>query len=80
MCFSVKLNKHKFITKTHKKVEYLNSYLLHESNHAFRAFRSTPDLQFPIPDPRGKIVQTVKVLPVSQNNDLTPKLYFTRQH
>ena len=58
----------------------LNSYLLHESNKAFRALRSTLDLQLSNPDPKGKIVQTIKNLSVSQNNDLTPKLDSTRQH
>ena len=53
------------------KVEDLNSYLLYKPNGVLRVFTSALEIEFHYFDPRGKIVQTVKILLVSQNNDLT---------
>ena len=47
----------------------MNSYLLHESNKAFCAFRSTPDLQSPNPNPRGKIVQNAGTITIVGSNE-----------
>ena len=51
--------------------KYLNSYLLYESNSALRAFTAGSELIFQTSDPRGKIVENVNFLSVSQNNDLS---------
>ena len=53
------------------KVEDLNSYLLCKPNGALRVFTSALEIEFNYFDPRGKIVQTVKILLVCQNTDLT---------
>ena len=58
----------------------MSSYLLYEPNHALRAFTATPELQFQISDPTGKIIQNVKFSSVSQNSDLSLKLNPTHQH
>ena len=58
----------------------MNSYFLYKPNNALRASTAILDLQFHIFDPRGKIVQNIKFLSVSQNNDLISKSNPTNQH
>ena len=57
----------------------MNSYYLYEPNNAFCAFTATPELQFQISDPKGKIKQNVNFFPISQNSDLISKLDPTHQ-
>ena len=56
------------------------SCLLHKPNYALHAFAITSELQFYIFDPKGKIVQNVNFLHVSQNSDLSLKLNPNHQH
>ena len=58
----------------------MHSYFLYESNYALHTFTVTPNLQFHISDPSGKIVQNVNYSLVSQNSDLSSKLNPTHQH
>ena len=51
-----------------------------EPNHALHAFTTTPELQFHISDPRGKIIQNVNFSPISKNSHLFSKLNPARQH
>ena len=76
-------NKSKTITKQQRnptEVEYLNYYLLYESNSALRAFTATFELQLHISIPRGKIIQNIEFSSLCQNSYLISKLYSTRQH
>ena len=52
----------------------MSSYLLYEPNYAIRAFTTAFELKFHIFDSKGKIVQNVNFLFISQNNDLSLKL------
>ena len=58
----------------------MNSYLLYRPNRALYAFTAALALQLHISDPRGKIVQNIKFLPIDQNSDLILKLNTARQH
>ena len=58
----------------------MSSYLLYESKGALRAFTFALELKFPIFDPRGKIVQNVNFLSISQNSDLSLNVNPSRQH
>ena len=58
----------------------MNYYLLYGANKALCAFTATRELKFYIFDLRGKIVQNTKILPVSQDYDLSSKLNPTRQY
>ena len=57
----------------------MSFYLLYEPNHAFHAFTTTPELQYQISDPKGKIIRNVNFFSVCQNSDLSLKLNPTRQ-
>ena len=58
----------------------MSSYLYPELNDVFHALTTIPKLQIVNPNPRGKIIQNVKFLSVSQNNDLSLKLDSTCQN
>ena len=58
----------------------MNSYLLYKPNGTLRAFTTASELQLQTSDPRDKIIQNVKILPINQNNDLSSQLNHTRQH
>ena len=58
----------------------MSSCLLYEPNHPIRAFIATPELQFQNSNPRGKIMQNINFLPISQNRDLILKLDLIRKH
>ena len=58
----------------------MNSYLLYGSNIALHTFTAFIELQFHISETKGKIVQNVKFLSVSQTSGLISKLDATRQH
>ena len=57
----------------------MDSYLLYKPNHALRDFTVASELQFHISNLRGKTIQNVNFVPVSQNNDLS-LINANRQH
>ena len=57
----------------------MSSYLYYEFNDAFRELTIIPELQIINANLRGKIVQNIKILLVSQNSNLSLKLDSTYQ-